>query len=179
MKAGEKGYTILEILIASTIMVIASGAGGAAVFQVLKNTDRNNDRITAVRQAENAGYWITRDAHMAVSMTATGDLSLPYFLSISWTRWNDDGAPIYHSANYTLEDLTGVTSGVGNLKRVYGSSAGESRETLVAQYIYYDPDDGDDTSNTSYEDEVLTVKLTAIYDDAMESREYKVKSRLD
>jgi len=174
MKLGEKGYTLIELIIATTIMVIATGAAGAAIFQVLRNTERNNNHITAVRQVENAGYSISRDAQMALSVTATGNLTLPDFLSLSWSEWDDDGNTSYHSANYTFEDLT---DGIGKLKRTYGSSAGSSAQTLVAQYIYYDPDDVDATSNTSYESPVLTVKLTSVFEEFVESREYKIKRR--
>ena len=174
MKPGEKGYALVELLIAITIIALVSGAAGAATFQVLKNTERNNDYMTAVRQVENAGYWISRDAQMALSMNTTANLTLPDFLSLSWTEWDVEGDPIYHSANYSFEDLT---DGIGKLKRTYGSSAGASEQTLVAQYIYYDPDDVDATSNTSYENPVLTVKLTAVFEEFVETREYNIKRR--
>ena len=174
MKPGEKGYTLVELLIAITITVMVTGTAGAAIFQILRNTERNNDHITVVRQVENAGYWISRDAQMALGVTATGNLTLPDFLSLSWTEWDDDGNPIYHSANYTFE---GLTNGIGKLKRNHGSSAGASEQTLVAQYIYYDPDDVDATSNTSYQSPVLTVKLTAVFGDIVETREYNIKRR--
>ncbi len=174
MKPGEKGYTLIELLIAITIMAVAAGAAGAAIFQVLRNTERNNHHMTAVRQVENAGYWISRDARMALGVTTTANLTLPDFLSLSWTEWDDLGNPIYHSANYSLE---GLTNGIGKLKRTYGSSAGAGEQTLIAQYIYYDPDDVNATSNTSYQSPVLTVKLTAVLEEILETREYKIKHR--
>ncbi len=175
MKAGEKGYALLERLVAITIMVVASGDAGAAIFQVLKNTERNNDYMTAVRQVEKAGYWISRDAQMARVVTTTDNLTPPLFLSLSWTAWDADGTPTYYSANYTFEDMT---DGVGKLKRIYGST-GASEETLIAQYIYYDLDDVANTSNTSFENSVLTVKLAAVFEEFVESREYKIKRRPD
>ncbi len=174
MKPGEKGFTLIELLIAITIMVLAAGAASMAIFQILRNTERNNDHITAVRQVENAGYWISRDALMAVSVTTTDNLTLPDFLHLSWTEWDDDDDPIYHSANYTLEELT---NGIGKLKRNYGSSVGASEQTLVAQYIYYDPNGANATSNTSYQSPILTVKLTAVFEGIVETREYKIKRR--
>jgi len=174
MKLGEKGYTLIELLIAITIIVVASGAAGAAIFQILRNTERNNDHMTAVRQVENAGYWISRDAQMAHSVNATDSLTLPYFLVINWTEWDDDGNPIYHSANYFFEDLT---DGVGKLKRNHWSTGGADDYTLIAQYIYYDPDDVDATSNASYQSPVLTVQLTAIFEETQETKEYKIKRR--
>ncbi len=175
MKLGEKGYTLIELMIAITIMVLASGAAGAAIFQILRNTERNNDHLTVVRQVQNAGYWISRDAQMALSVT-TDNLTLPDFLIINWTEWDDAGDPTYHSANYTIEGLTGGI-GIGTLKRNHWSSAGANATTLVAQYIYYDPNDVDATSNASYQSPVLTVKLTAVFEEFVETREYKIKHR--
>ena len=154
-------------------MVLASGAAGAAIFQTLRDTQRNNDHIAAVRQVQNAGYWISRDAQMAQNAT-TDNLTLPDFLILSWTEWDDAGDPIYHSARYFFENLT---DGIGRLKRNHWSSAGANEYTLVAEYIYYDPDNVDDTSNASYQSPVLTVQLTALFEGALETREYRIKHR--
>ncbi|MFC1966513.1 type II secretion system protein J [Chloroflexota bacterium] len=174
MKPGEKGFTYVELLLAITIMALASVAAGAAIFQVFKNIQRNNDHITAVRQVQNAGYWIGRDALMALHVNTTDNLTPPDFLALNWTEWDDDGDPIYHSATYAFEDLT---DGIGELKRTYWSSAGANAETLVAQHIYFDPSDTDNTSTVSYQSMVLTVQLTAVFEDFVEIREYKIKRR--
>ncbi len=174
MKHGEKGYTLIELIIAITIMVLVSGAAGAVIFQILRNIERNNDHITAVRQVQNAGYWISRDAQMAQNAT-TDNLTLPDFLILSWTEWDDAGDPIYHSATYSLEELT---DGIGKLKRGHWSSAGANEQTLIAEYIYYNPDDVDVTSKASYESPLLTVQLTALFEEILETREYKIKHRV-
>ncbi len=169
MKPGEKGYSLIELLIAITIMALASGAAGAAIFQILRNTEHNNDYLTVVRQVENAGYWMSRDAQMARVVTATDNLTPPAFLSLSWSGWADNGTIIYYSANYTFVDLT---NGVGKLMRTY-TSGGTSKQTLIAQYI------ATNTSNTSFESPVLTVNLTAVFEGIQETREYKIKRRRD
>ncbi|MFC1862104.1 type II secretion system protein J [Chloroflexota bacterium] len=173
MKLGERGYTYIELLIAITIMALASTAAGAAIFQVLRNTERNNDHMTAVRQVQNAGYWISRDAQMALSVNVTDNMTPPDFLGLNWTEWDDDGDPIYHSVKYSFEALT---DGIGKLKRTY-SIAGASEDTMVAQYIYYDPNDTDNTSDTSYQNSVLTVRLMAVLEEFVETREYRIKRR--
>ncbi len=175
MKPGEKGYTLIELMIATTIMALATGAAGAAIFQILRNTERNNDHMTAVRQVQNAGYWISRDAQMARVVTTTDNLTEPGFLSLSWSGWDETDTIIYHSVNYTFEDLP---DGIGTLMRTY-ASGGASEQTLIAQYIYYNLEDATNTSNTSFESSVLTVKLTAIFEGIQETREYKIKRRLD
>jgi len=174
MKRGEKGFTLIELIVAITIMALASGAAGTAIFQILRNTARNNDHITAVRQVQNAGYWISRDAQMAQNAT-TDNLTPPDFLILSWTEWDDAGDPIYHSATYFLEELT---DGIGKLKRSHWSSAGANEQTLVAEYIYYDPSDVDSTSKVSYQEPVLTAQLTALYEETLETREYRIKHRV-
>ena len=174
MKPGEKGYTYIELLIAITIMALASVAAGAAIFQVFKNTERNNDHITAVRQVQNAGYWISRDAQMALSVNTTANMTPPDFLGLNWTEWNDAGEPIYHSATYSFEDLT---DGIGKLKRTYWSSAGASGETMVAQYIYFDPADSDNTTKVDYISPVLTVQITSLFEESQETRVYRIKRR--
>lgn len=174
MKSSEKGYSLIEMLISITIMAMASGAAGAAIFQIMRNTERNSDHMTVVRQVENAGYWISNDAQMAVSANATGVLNLPNFLVLSWIEWDASGNPTYHTARYFFE---GLTNGIGTLKRNHTSTAGADEYALIAQYIYYNPGDATNTSNASYQSSVLTVKLTSLVEQTMESKEYKIKGR--
>ncbi len=174
MKYGEKGYTLVELLIAITIMVLVSGSAGAVIFRILRDTERNNNHITAVHQVQNAGFWISRDIQMAENAT-TDNLTLPDFLILSWTEWDDAGDPIYHSANYSFE---GLTNGIGKLKRNHWSSAGANEQTLIAQYIYYNLGNVDDTSKASYQSPVVTVQLTALFEDILETREYRIKHRV-
>ena len=175
MKSSEKGFTLIELLISITIIAAASAAAGAAIFQIVRNTERNADQMTAVRQVENAGYWISTDAQMAASANTTADLVSPNFIFMEWTTWNGTtGDPVSYSARYFFENLT---NGTGTLKRSYLSTDGANQTTLIAQYIYYDPGDVANTSNNSYQGSMLTVKLTALVGQAMESKEYKIMGR--
>ena len=173
MKRGEKGFTLIELIIATTIIVLVAGAAGMAIFQVLPGTERNNNYMTAVRQVQNAGYWISRDTQMAESVI-TENLTPPAFLLFNWTEWDDPDNPVYHTATYSFEDMT---DGIGKLKRWHWSSSGINRQTLIADHIYYAPADPDDTSQASYQSQVLTVQLTALCKETLESREYKINHR--
>jgi len=173
MRLSEKGYTLIELAIAITIMVLASTAASAAIFQIFNNIERNNDRLTAVFQVQYAGSLISRDAQMASSVI-TDNLTMPDFLIIDWTEWDAAGDPIYHSVTYFFE---GLTDGIGKLMRNHWSSAGASEDTLIAEYIYYDPTYVDDTSKASYDSPVLTVQLTAHFEETRETREYRIQHR--
>ncbi len=173
MKLGEKGFTYVELIVAITIMALASGAAAIATFQVLKGTERNNNYMTAVRQVQNAGYWISRDTQMAQNVTAD-NLTAPDFLVLSWTETDYTDDPTYHSVTYFFE---GLTDGTGKLKRNHWSSAGANEQTLIAEYIYYNPDDPNNTSKASYQSPALTVQLTALSEEILETREYKINRR--
>ena len=173
MNQGEKGFSFIELIIAIGIMALISGAAAIATFQVCKGTDRNNNYITAVHQVQSAGYWISRDTQMAQGVT-TANLTSPDFLALSWTEWDDNNDPIYHTATYFFEDLT---DWIGKLKRRHWSSSGANEQTLIATHIYYAPGDPYNTSNVSYQDSVLTVQLSALSEKIMETREYRVRHR--
>ncbi|MEE8414463.1 MAG: hypothetical protein V3R96_07920, partial [Dehalococcoidales bacterium] len=66
---------------------------------------------------------------------------------------------------------------IGTIKRTHISTAGLYEETLVAKYIYYNPSDTDNSTRVSYDSSLLTLQLTAIYGESMETREYKIKRR--
>jgi len=173
MKQGEKGFTYVELVIAIAIIALIGGAAATATVQVLKGTEHNNNYMTAVRQVQNAAYRISQDTRMAQSVI-TDNLTPPDFLVLTWTEWDDAGEPTYHSVTYFFEDLT---DGTGKLKRSYWSSAGANEQTLVAEYIYYNPDDPGNTSQASYQSPELTVQLMALSEGASETREYKINRR--
>lgn len=173
MMSSAKGYTLIEVILAVTIMAVASVAAGAAIYQIFSNIGRASDHMTAVRQVQNAGYWIRVDAMMALSITSDG-LDPLDFLVLNWTEWNDAGEAAYHSVRYFFGELS--DDNIGTLLRNHWSSAGANEETMIAQYILYDVDDAD-TSNVSYESPVLTIQLTASYERMRETREYRISHR--
>ena len=173
MKMGEKGFTFIELLVALSIIVLVGGAANIVTFQVLKGTERNDTHVTAIRQVQNAGYWLCRDARMAQSVN-TDNLTLPDFLAFSWTEWDSDYEETYHSATYSFE---GLADGIGDLKRTHWSSAGANEETLIASHIYYSPADPADTSKAAYQAPLLTLQLTAVVGGEMEIREYRIQHR--
>ena len=173
MRQNERGFTIIETIVALAIIALIGSAASMTIFQIINCTERSSRHMTAVRQVQNAGYWIGRDAQMTESV-ATDNLSDTDFLIMTWTEQDYDGDEIYHSITYFFE---GLSEGIGKLKRSHWSSDGANEELLVAEYIYYDRDDPLNTSNASYQSPVLTVRLTALFEDTRETREYNINRR--
>lgn len=175
MKRDEKGFTFIELIVALGIIALVGGAAAMTTFQVFRGIERNNAHNLVVGQVQNGGYWIGRDARMALSVSAD-NLTAPDFLVLGWTIWDDNGEPTYHTATYYFENLNG---GVGTLKRYHWSSDGAGEQTLIAQHIYYDPADPSRTSRVSYLTPSLTLQLTALFEQNIETREYIVSRRPD
>ena len=173
MRKGERGFTAIEMAVACAIIALIGYAATITTFQVINCTERSNSHMTSVRQVQNAGYWLSRDAQMAESVVAD-NLSLPDFMVISWTEWDYDDDPIYHTVTYFFEELS---DGIGKLKRSHWSSAGITDEILVAEHIYYNQDDPVNTTKASYQNPVLTIQLAAAFGGTSKTREYTIIRR--
>jgi len=171
MKLGEKGFTLVELVVATAITVLASGAAGAAIFQVFRDTERNSDHLTAVCQVQNAGYWISRDVQMAQSVTAD-NLTPPDFLVLSWT---EEGSGDEYQVVYTLENM--LESELKKLHRNQSINGEASTTLLVAQHIDPDPE----KTKCEFTNGLLTLTVTATVGDGSltesETRTYKVVPR--
>lgn len=149
MKRSERGFTLIEILIATAIVTLITGAATMSIFQVVRGAERSNEHITAICQVQNAGYWVSRDVQRAQQVT-TDNLTLPDFVIVTWTDWDSNDN---HQVVYTLEDMSGST--LKKLQRSESINGGAPNTTFVAQYI--DPE----RTNCEFVNGQLTFTVTA------------------
>ena len=153
----QRGVALIELIIAFLITGIITGGITMTIFQVFDGNTRSSNHMIAVRQAQNAGYWLSRDAQMAQSVELGASSGFP--LTLIWEEYSPDGDGDEHYVVYTLlED--------NKLQRSYSIDGGDSTLTIVAQYIV--------AANASGK---LTLIITATVGDATEIRTYKVTPR--
>ncbi|MDD5082054.1 MAG: prepilin-type N-terminal cleavage/methylation domain-containing protein [Dehalococcoidales bacterium] len=120
----QKGFTFVELMIAFAITGIIAAAATGAIFQLFSSSTRSNNQIMAVRQVQNAGYWISRDAQMAQGIVTP---IAPEFLRVNWTDW--DGTQ--YAVTYSIVS--------GKLQRSETRTVGgipqPTTDSFVAEYI--------------------------------------------
>ncbi len=164
MKRGEKGFTLLEVLIGVAIMAIVVVAVGMTVTTLLLNEGQAAGQNTALPQVQNAGYWISRDVQMARIVTPVGTNGFPLTLDIPM-----DNIP---ENDYTIDYLF---DGDKLKRRVYDSLGTPTSETFIAEYI-----DTGITTFSALDIEAGLWKLTvrASRDETGATRSYEISQRL-
>lgn len=160
----QNGFTLVELLVAIGIASSIVVAAAVVIFQLITVPERNSNYMTAYTQVQNAGFSVSRDAVQAYDVTVDG----ADWLTLDWIDWEGDA----HEIVYTLED---ASDGLKELWRDYSFEiAGEAQpeETLlVARYI--DPGE----TNLNWEENVLTLVITAQVGDESATRTYNIEPR--
>jgi prepilin-type N-terminal cleavage/methylation domain-containing protein len=88
LKKGEKGFTLLELLIGIALIALITTGITMAISQTFTGSTRSSNHMVAVRQAQEAGYWVSYYVYSAQNMTITGDSGFPLIV-----HWFDFGPP--------------------------------------------------------------------------------------
>jgi large repetitive protein len=141
----QKGFTLVEILVALAVNAIIAGVITMSIFQLFNVNLTSNAHMTAIKEVENANYWISNDARMAQIVNTNSASGFP--ITLSWVDWNGNTA----SATYDVVN--------NQLIRSYSENGGQSTNTLVAAHI-----DFGQTSCTVTAD-TLSFKITSTQGD--------------
>ncbi len=119
----QKGFTLIELIVAIAITALIIGVIVMSIFQIFIVNALSSNHMKAVRQVQNAGYWINHDVQMAQSVV-TDDGATGFPLNVTW---NNEWDGTLNEVTYTLED--------SELKRSHSVNGGGPSEIVVAQYI--------------------------------------------
>lgn len=157
----QKGYGLIEMVVGLALAGILTTGVTTFAVQTITEGARTNNRMQAMMQVENAGYWVSRDVQMAGNLTLGQDAGLP--LQLVWKDIDQNEFQV----TFTLTE--------GQLKRSLTKNGEEPVQTLIAQSINPAPS----LTNLSYTGGLLTFNVTSTFRNSDVSRSYQIKKRLD
>jgi prepilin-type N-terminal cleavage/methylation domain-containing protein len=162
LKKGDRGFTLIELLVGLTILALVVGTASMAIITIMRLSPRNTDWAVALRQVQNAGYWISRDVMMSNEITV--GTANPTFLTLMLPQVATDEKTV----SYELEDMT------GGLKRLMRSDDG--KQIMISEYISVAGEDT--TADYNSDNRTLKLIITAISGDITVTREYDSSQRV-
>jgi prepilin-type N-terminal cleavage/methylation domain-containing protein len=154
----QRGFTLIELMLAIAISGIITGGITTTIFQVVVGSARTNNHMIAVRQAQNAGYWVSHDAQMAQIVELDEDEDTGFPLVLTWTEWNGT----VNEVTYTLEGA-----------KLWRDYDGDGQRSLIAQFI--NPDS--EKTKCEFTSGALTFTVTATVGGQSETRIYEIVPR--
>jgi prepilin-type N-terminal cleavage/methylation domain-containing protein len=156
------GFTLIELAIAMAISGIIAGAVTMTMFQIFDSSGRTSNHMTVIRQAQDAGYWVSHDVLMAQDIVVAAEPGFPF--TLTWSDWTDNEI---HTVVYRIVD--------GELQRVHSINSVPDSTDVVAEFI--DPDN----TSCEYTAGKLTFKVTVTLGAGLaaqtETRTYEVVPR--
>ena len=73
---GQKGVTMVELLMAVAVTGIIVVFLGTAIYQIITVSEYGNDRLTAMHELQNSAHWFNHDGQKAVTANVDGELLL-------------------------------------------------------------------------------------------------------
>jgi prepilin-type N-terminal cleavage/methylation domain-containing protein len=164
LKKGERGFSLVELVIVVALAGLVGAALTATAFQVFTFSTRTSNQMTAIRQVQQAGFWVSPDVMMAQNVTLGGSLGFP--LTLTWQEW---GTNTTHTVTYNLTYMSG---GLKRLQREHKIGTSLNSTTVVAEYI--------DPTGTSFVQSgtAYNFTVTATVGGQTETRVYEVRPRV-
>jgi len=161
LKKGERGFSLVELVIVVALAGLVGAAITATAFQVFTFSTRLSNQMTAVRQVQQAGFWVSPDVMMAQPAKISTNQSGGRFLVLGWTA--HDGKE--HEVTYTI-------TADDRLQRTHNITEGGQTTTEVSVVAEYISSASFVPSGSAY-----TLTVTATVGEQTETRTYEVKPR--
>ena len=183
-KEKQHGFSLIEIAVGVAVAALVVLGATVAIVQLV-NAGRNSNHMSALRQVQTAGYWVSRDGvqaqvvfdedpdTLAIDVEDNPLIEGIDILVLQRVDWYTDNV---HRIHYSLQDM-----GSDSLKQLWRHEVIEPEEgdptvqsTMIAQYI--------DGSATGCEwadagKRTFIFEVSATVEQQTESRTYEIKPR--
>jgi prepilin-type N-terminal cleavage/methylation domain-containing protein len=157
----QKGYTVIEMVIGLALVgILGFGVTGFTMHTLSYGAESNN-KMQALMQVENAGYWMSRDVQMSANISLGENAGFP--LELTWLDIDQNDYQVLYS-------LTG-----SEIQRTLAKNGQEDLQTTIAQSI----NPAIDLTSCTYIDGLFIFKVTATLGSNDVTRTYQIKKRLD
>jgi prepilin-type N-terminal cleavage/methylation domain-containing protein len=160
IRKDQRGFTLVELLVAIAIAGLITGGITAAIMQVLNINHRASNHMICVRQVQQAGKEVSKDTLQAQNVTAGPSYGFP--LTLDWTDM--DGGK-----NVVVYDVTEDNE----LQRSHTVDDEPVFTTLPVVADYIDPAE----TSCVWDGSVLTFTVTAAVGTESETRIYEIEPR--
>lgn len=157
----QKGYTVIEMVIGVALVGILGIGITGFTMQTLSYGTKSNNKMLAMMQVENAGYWVSRDVQMSANISLGENAGFP--LELNWLDIDQNEYQVIYS-------LTG-----SEIQRSLSKNGQEELQTSIAQSI----NPAIDLTSCTYTDGLFIFKVTATLGNDDVTRTYQIKKRLD
>jgi prepilin-type N-terminal cleavage/methylation domain-containing protein len=164
LRKGQRGVTLVELVIVVALAGLVGAAITATAFQVFSFSTRLSNQMTAIRQVQQAGFWVSPDVMMSEPGKINATPGGGRFLVLGWI----DGGKNNHVVTYVIA--------AGKLQRTHNITTQGGQTTtevaVVAEYI-----NSAQTSFVKY-GSAYNFTVTATVGGRTETRLYEVKPRV-
>jgi len=157
----QNGMGMIEVIASLAIAGLLMTGATAFVFNTMTVTGNTQNRMHAIMQVENAGYWISRDIQMSDNFTLGENAGFP--MQVMWRDIDQNEYEVTYSLNQT------------GIVRSLIKNEESPVQNLIAQNI----NTSASLTNLNSSDGLLVLNITSSSEDIDISRMYKIKSRLD
>jgi prepilin-type N-terminal cleavage/methylation domain-containing protein len=181
-RLGEKGFTLVELLVALVIMGLVGLTIGAVLIQLVRS-NRINQGMMANRQVQVAGDRVSQDGVQSQYVTFSDNMTSPsWFLNLRWqAQWLDSSGTINirtENVTYSLASMNG--SYKLNRREIWqlkvGTASPTTGDSTTAVALYLVPSQMSCKWATS-DNLSLAFKVVAVVGTKTEMRTYNITPR--
>jgi len=173
IRAGQKGFSLIELLIAIPIAALVMLAASGAIVQLVRS-GRASAQMNAIRQVQIAGTWISRDGLQAETVEIYTDPASELFCTFEWHDYTAVDAP-EHTVVYSLIPMS--SGALYQLERQVTVGDGTPTSTIVARNLVGASDATALSWTNEYAKASFTLEVTSAASQKTVTRTYEVTPR--